>query len=207
MFRVIHRIFATALCLGAPAVAVASPALQLTLDASTLTDASAVIAFDLVDHDTLVNDTATIGAVTGDGAYNPATAATSGDVTNALDPVAVPGDSQAFNEPAHLGNAPSFRLTLSNQFSGLGQLDRSTSLLLDPICAALSPTDDPTGACALLAIDLTGRAIAPAVFTPIAAGGAIVGLDAALPEPPVWLRPLLGGSIGRHVLGTTAPRT
>lgn len=210
MFDFRYLICAAVLCIGPHHAAVASPVFNVTLDTSALASASAVIAFDFIDGDTLINNTVTISGFTSDGAYNPAAAVTSGDVTGALDTTAILGDRPVFNElaqPITLGNALSFTLTLSNRFSGLGLPDRFTLFLLDPALVPLYPTDDPTGADALLAIDLTGGAVAPVVYPPTATGGAIVAVDAALPEPPVWLLLLLGAPIGRYCLRTPLRRT
>ena len=148
MFAINYLTLGVSLWLGGIQVSLASAIFDVTMDTSSLSGASALIAFDFIDGDMLVNNTVTISGFTSDGVYNPATATTFGDVTGALDTSAVLGDSQAFNElaqPITLGSALSFTLNLSNQFSGLGLPDRFTLFLLDaePVFPCTPPTTRP----------------------------------------------------------------
>jgi hypothetical protein len=196
--------------IGGIQAAVASAAFDVTMDTSALSGASALIAFDFIDGDTLIDNIITISGFASDGAYDPATAIPFGDVTGALSTSVVLSDSQAFNElaqPITLGNTLSFMLNLTNQFSGIGLPDRLTVFLLDAgTFFPLYPTADPTGSDALFAIELGGAAPGAVIFAPTGSGGALVQVSNALPEPPVWLLWLLGAPIGRYFLRTTPRR-
>lgn len=196
--------------LGGTQSAVASALFDVTMDTSALSGGSALIVFDFIDGNTLIDNTVTISSFATDGAYDPATALTFGDVTGALSTSVALNDSQAFNEleqPVTLGNTLSFSLNLSNRFSGIGVPDRFTVFLLDAgTFLPLYPTADPTGSDALFAIDLGGAPPVPAVFAPTGSGGALVQVSDALPEPPVWLLWLLGAPIGRYFLRTVPRR-
>jgi len=202
MCLVKHLVLAVLLWLGGIHASAASALFNVAVDTSALAGASAFIAFDFINSDTLVNNTVTVSGFSGAGAYNPALASTTGDVAGALDTSAVLGDNQGFNElaqPITLGNGLSFTLDLSNLFSGLGLPDRFALLLLDGITGLpLYATYDPSGSDALLGIALSGGTLGAEIYAPTAGGGAIVQATPAspVPEPSTGGLFLLGTLIG-----------
>ena len=195
---------------GGMQVSAASALFDVTMDTSALNGTPASLVFDFIDGDSLVNSV-TISDFAGDGVYDPTAAMTFGDVTGALNTSAVLGDSSGFSEllqPIVLGDALSFMLALSDQFSGVDLPDRLTLFLLDQSGSfPLYATSDPSGSDALLAIDLGGGAARAVIYLPTGPGGAIVEANAAVPEPPIWSLCVLGGLIGRRFLRKAAARS
>jgi len=196
---------------GGMQVSAASALFDVTMDTSALNGTPASLVFDFIDGDSLVNNSVTISDFAGDGVYDPTAAMTFGDVTGALNTSAVLGDSSGFSEllqPIVLGDALSFMLALSDQFSGVDLPDRLTLFLLDQ--SGLFPlyaTSDPSGSDAVLAIDLGGGTARAVVYPPTGPGGAIVEANAAVPEPPIWALWLIGALIGKRFLRKPPPRS
>lgn len=177
---------------------------NVMLDTRVLSGAGAWLAVDFTDGDGATNNTATLTGFATDGAYNPASASTLGDVTGDPSTSLTLGDAQAFSEwlqPLTLGDALSFTLDVGNQFGGSGYPDQFTLFLLAPGTGLpLYATDDPAGLDAVLTLALTGGPLSPAPHAALLGGGAVARV-VGVPEPPAWaLWPMaaLGGWLFRR---------
>lgn len=177
-------VLALSVLLGAAAPA-AALSITVLVDTTPIAGVSGYVAFDFVDGDLAVTNTATIDNFGSDGLVYPIS--TSGDASGDLftTPLVL-GDTSFFNEgllPIVYGTGFSFTLDLTENGSGLPAPDSFSLFLFDSGFNALGTTD-PTGANALVVIDLVPGAVTPTVFLSSGAAALLV------PEPA--LAALLG---------------
>lgn len=160
--------------------AASASALSITVivDTTPIAGAQGYLAFDFIDGDLAVGNTATLDNFGTDGLAAPLS--TSGDVTgDLLNTPLVLGDSSFFNEglmPFLYGTIFGFTLDLTENGTGLPAPDEFSLFLFD---GALNPlgTTDPTGANAILAIDIVPGAVNPTIY--LSTGAAVL----LVPEP------------------------
>lgn len=160
--------------------AASASALSITVivDTTPIAGTQGFLAFDFIDGDLAVGNTATLDNFGTDGLAAPLS--TSGDVTgDLLNTPLVLGDSSFFNEglmPFLYGTIFGFTLDLTENGTGLPAPDEFSLFLFD---GALNPlgTTDPTGANAILAIDIVPGAVNPTIY--LSTGAAVL----LVPEP------------------------
>ncbi len=159
------------------------PALALSVlvivDTTPLAGVSGFIGFDFVSGDGVPNNTISIQGFGTDGLFGPPsfTGDASGDLL--AGPLLL-GDSQFFNSalvPVQFGTVVGFELHTTEAGTSLPAPDEFSFFILDGFMTTL-PTTDPSGANALLVVDIQGTSTVPDVYL---AGGAQVQLF-AIPE-------------------------
>lgn len=135
--------------------------LNVNIDTSSLSGTMATLAFDFIDGDGTVNNTAKISSFITDGSFDTSLASSFGDVSGLLISSLTLADSGGFNEflqPILLGNTLQFQLQLSDLFGSSALVpDAFSFFLLDEFASLpLFSTTDLTGSHALFAVDLTG---------------------------------------------------
>lgn len=151
-------------------------AFPVTIDTSAHAGQAATLAFDLIDGDLAANTTVTISSFSTDGTLGSASSA--GDVSGSLPGVVTLSDSAFFNELLQaitLGSTVSWDLTIATSATNANPPDAFSFFLLEADgMTPLFKTTDPTGANALVVIDIgvdaEGNSI-PHVFEPVPASG------------------------------------
>jgi len=137
-------------------------AFNINVDTTSLATTDAILAFDFIDGDGIVNNTVQISNFLTDGNFDPTSGLATGDVSSQLDSAVVIGDASGFNEflqTITLGNSFQFQLETTNVFAaGATVPDSFSFFILDSSGFPLFATTDNTGADALFALDLTGTA-------------------------------------------------
>lgn len=124
--------------------------LNVNINTTSWFGTSAALAFDLIDGDGVINNSAQISGFLTDGSFDSSLAVLWGDATGQLDTSATLRDSGGFNEllqPLVLGDNLQFQLQLSDfiDFNALVP-DRFSFFILDEFSALpLFETSDPTG--------------------------------------------------------------
>lgn len=176
-----NALLACLLGLPAPAAAIS---ILVVVDTTPIAGVSGFLAFDFVDGDGVVNNQVTIDAFGTDGLFGPSVL--TGDATGDLTPgPLVLGDSTFFNEalvPVQYGTVFGFELHTTDLGGGVPAPDEFALFILDGLQGPLA-TSDPSGANAMLIVDLTSQTSGPIVFQ---AGGAQVSIF-AIPEPGTML--------------------
>ena len=179
-------LLAAAFAFGAQAQAAI---IQVVVDTSSLSGTPAVLAWDLVDGDGVVNNTAVISGVATDGTLG--TAEADGDVSGALPGPVTIGDGSFFNELRQgisLGDFVSFTLNLST--GSAGPVPDALSFFLLNATATASLVGSDLFADALLRFDFTS------------AGALEVAETASPPVPVTTTTPVpLPASLSLVVLG------
>ena len=192
-FRILIALLVLGL-VGSTLPAQANSVFEVTIDTSSLSGASALLTFDLIDGDGAVNNTVTITQFVSDATLGTATI--SGGVSGALPGTVTLADTDFFNsleQALTLGSTLHFLLTVSNNFSVGGFVPDSLAVsLLDPgTFDSLLATSDPFGF-AVLAADLDGEGEATLqTFAEEATATAV-------PEPTSLL--LLGTGLGALIV-------
>ena len=151
---------------------------EVTLDTSSLSGTAARLAFDLIDGDGVVNNTAAISGFSTDGTLGAST--TSGGVTGSLPGGFTLDDTAFFNELLQdltLGTTVAFILDVTTAFAG-GAPDSFSLFLLDPGSALSLVTTGLLGD-ALMIVDIDGTG-----------GGALAVAAATTPSIPVVVTPI-----------------
>jgi len=155
---------------------------DIVIDTNALSGVAAQLAFDLIDGDLTVNNTATISNFSTDGTLG--TASSSGGVTGTLPGTVTIADTEFFNEllqPLTLGSIISFTLALTENFAGIP--DQFSLFLLDDVGSPLFSTTDPLGTDALFVVDITGAAFGDfQAFSPTSSPAATISAT-PVPEP------------------------
>jgi hypothetical protein len=180
------RLSALLLVMLATAVRPASATLiDISIDTTSLAGTPAVLAFDLLQGDSVTNSV-TIRNFASDGVLGGA-AGSGGPVTGTLPGEVSIADSEFFNELLQeitLASTISFRLSITENF--LGPTPSGFSFfMLDPLTLLpLFETSDPTGAHALFAFDITGTPSGQiSVFSPTGGAGAVLTATLATDDP------------------------
>ncbi len=160
MRSILNRYLFIAL-LSATSFTANSYSLNVNIDTSSLSGTIGTMAFDFIDGDGTVNNTAKISSFFTDGSFDTSLASSTGDVSGLLISSLTLGDSGGFNEflqPILLGNTLQFQLQLSDLFGSSALVpDAFSFFLLDEFATLpLFSTTDLTGSDALFAVDLTG---------------------------------------------------
>jgi hypothetical protein len=157
----------------------------VSVDTRALQGMAGYIAFDFVAGSVPTGNSASVRSFTTDGSLT--TSKSSGDVRGNLLPGPLSlGSTQFFNEwlqqVGAFGSTIGFELDLGDAAVPGARADQFSFFLLDPNQIPID-TSDPSGAGALFAIDLTGPAAAPAVFSAASASASVSPLTRGLPEP------------------------
>lgn len=160
MRSILNRYLFIALLSATPFTA-NSFSLNVNIDTSSLSGTMASLAFDFIDGDGTVNNTAKISSFITDGSFDTSLASSFGDVSGLLLSSLTLGDSGGFNEFLQsilLGNTLQFQLQLSDLYDSSALVpDAFSFFLLDEFASLpLFSTTDLTGSHALFAVDLTG---------------------------------------------------
>lgn len=147
-----------------PSVLIAN-SFDITIDTMPLAGESGFLAFDLIDGNGSADNTVTVSQFRTDA--RPGAASVSGDVAGALDlGMLTMNDTRFFNELQQeltFGEFISFRLNMTTNEPLASSPDTLSFFFLNPDQLPFS-TDDPTGADALLVVDITGPTLAPTVY-------------------------------------------
>ena len=186
--RVLAIAFVCVAILGSRQTAAAAPLFVVDIDTSALAGTQADLAFDLVDGDGLANTTVTIETFATDAVLGPASGTSS--VTGALPGLLSITDADFFNEALQSLSLGQFiRFVINANSANAGPVaDQLSLFLLGPGGVPLYATTDPTGADALLALDLTASSTSVTVFDDATK-------VAAVPEPATLVL-LAAGCVG-----------
>lgn len=177
----------------APVLGHATFSADVTLNTSSLIGSPATVVFDFIDGDNTPDNSATISNFVFGSGSPAGNIITTGNAFGNLASTVSLNDGQFFNEFTENftpGSLLSFRVDLTTNFAG-GTPDSFTFSLLDSSGNPI-PTSDPTGANALLAIDL-GSTTSPQTYGNGSMGPPTVSQAAATPVPPTIL--LLGSGL------------
>jgi hypothetical protein len=161
MWKIVNYTMLIAL-FSASTMPVLASSFFVDIDTSSLagTQASLNLAFDFIESDGAVNNTALISHFQTDGSFDTNLASSEGDVNGNLNNTVTLGDSFFFNEhlqPITLGNTLQFQLDTTNQFAeGAVVPDAFSFFILGTNGLPLFATTDATGADALFQLVLTG---------------------------------------------------
>lgn len=185
-----HAAFLSLLLLTALARgAVAQTLFTVSVNTAGIQGNTGGLAFDVISGDNVIgNNTFTVNNFTG-GTLAPGVNANQGDAVGNLPGLVTLKDS-GFTESFRgdtFGNALSFTLSSTNNFIGPGVPDEFSFFLTNAAnTGTLVHTDDPTGADALFALDLSGAGRPElTVFNPLTAGVSysVTAAQQAVPEP------------------------
>lgn len=171
-----------------PAASASMPR-DVLIDTSALVGVGASLAFDVIDGDGIANNTASVSSFLSDGVLGPGVS--TGGVVGSLTPGPVTiSDTDFFNEllqPVTLGTFIRFRVDVTGNNAGGSIPDAFSFFILDPAAAPLVTSDDPTGANALLQIDIVGGSAGSiaTVFSAAAPSGAPVPVSITAQAVPL----------------------
>lgn len=176
------------------AQSVAATIFDVSIGTAAVSGVSGQLAFDFIQGDP-PNNAVTITNFSTNGSLG-GVASTAGGVSGALPGTVTINDTVFFNELAQFitfGTFISFRVALTDNITGPAP-DEFAFFLLDVTGAALVQTTDPTGADALLVIDVGGT---PQPFAPLPGQPAVtVSVTpvpaAVIPEPGTFMLVGLG---------------
>lgn len=165
---------------------------RITIDTTALSGQAGFLAFDLVAGSPASGNTALVSAFVSNATLGTGTA--SGNVTGSLVPGPLTlGSGSFFNEWLQgitaFGSSITFDLDLGDNAVAGGRPDQFAFFLLDSTQLAFA-TDDPSGAGALFAFDLMGRAATqPVVFNSNFARATVEPrvINPGVPEPGTLL--------------------
>jgi hypothetical protein len=151
-------------------------AFPVAINTSAHSGKAATLAFDLIDGDGIANTTVTISSFSTDGTLGSASSV--GGVSGSLPGVVTLSDSAFFNELLQaitLGSTVSWDLSIATSAANANPPDAFSFFLLEADgVTPLFKTTDPTGADALLVIDIgvdaAGNSV-PHIFEPVLASG------------------------------------
>ena len=188
-----RRAIGLMLCLLAGIVnAPASAAVfNVFVDTASFSGVEAVIAFDFINGNVVADNEVLISAFDTDGSLGEITLDGSASGTLIPGPAMLSDDSffSSLTQQITLGDFFSFTIDVSTNGPFQASPDAFSMFLLDPDLLPLVTTSDPSGANALMAIDITAFALTPEAFEatginvsvqPIPVPGAIVMLLSGL---------------------------
>lgn len=190
--RIIRNLVTGAFLALAATQGFASELYRVSVDTTPISGQAGYFAFDLIDVDTLVGNTATITAFSTDATLLDESA--SGDVTGSLPGPLTLGDRDFFNEllvELIYGSGFSFVLEVSGSGPSAPGPDTFALYLLDELFTPF-PTQDPLGTDALMSVEIDSPNPIPQVFASTFANATVTPFSAGVPEPSIaWL--LLAG--------------
>jgi hypothetical protein len=166
MRYLIFTLFTLILMLTSP-ISAWSYTLDVHIDTSTLNGTPVALAFDFINGDDVVNNSVRISHFITDSNFDSSLSSSVGNASGALHTNLTLNDAEFLNEylqPMVLENAIQFRIDTSQVYLQNSVPDAFSFFILDGTnFLPLFPTNDPTGANALLVLDLddspTGLAI------------------------------------------------
>lgn len=165
-----------------------SAPMQISVDTSALAGSSAKLAFELIDGDFAINNSATISGFAETGA-NLGAATTLGGVSGSLPGSVVIDDTDFFNlleQEITLGDSFSFILDVTSNFDPMGSFPDSFSFFL--LDAAGIPIDTDILSDALLTVDFDGSSMGVLTVASVTPGVSLRVVTQQVPEPgTLWL--------------------
>lgn len=176
-------------------------AFDVTIDTTGLSGTDAILAFDFIDGDGLVNNTIDVSEFFINGVFDPNLGTLEGDVTSTNDTSATFHDGSAFNEvlvPVTLGSTIFFRLETTNMFAAASFVPDAFSFFILNATSNLPlfTTTDPTGSDALFVVNLDGSLNGLSVYTAANPGPSWTVQPAAVPLPGAFSMMVLAGICG-----------
>lgn len=178
-----------------------SYAFDVTIDTTNLAGTDAILAFDFIDGDGVINNTVDVSKFFINGFFDPNFGTLEGDVTSTNDTSATFHDGSAFNEvlvPVTLGSTILFRLETTNLFSAASLVPDAFSFFILNATTSLPlfATTDPTGSDALFVLSLDGSQNGLSLYTTASPSLSWTVQPAAVPLPGAFSMMLLAGVYG-----------
>jgi len=178
-----------------------SYAFDVVIDTTSLSGTNAILAFDFIDGDGVVNNTVDVSGFFINGVFDPDLATLEGDVTSTNNTSATFHDGSAFNEvlvPVTLGSTILFRLETTNVFPAASLVPDAFSFFILNATSSLPlfATTDPTSADALFVVNLDGSPNGLSLYTAANPGPSWTVQPSAVPLPGAFSMMLLAGVCG-----------